>query len=51
MLERKAKLYFDYTMLVLEKLIIAAKKGPQEYFRVYEMLRPEEESGVKSISY
>jgi hypothetical protein len=42
-LERRAKLYFDYTIPILEKLTAAAKQGPHEYFILYESLRPKEE--------
>src|ERR1700730_14788345 len=38
MLERRAKLYFEYTVPLLEKLTVAAKKGAQEYFILYESL-------------
>jgi len=45
-LERQSKLYFDYTVAILEKLTAAAKKGPSEYFILYESLRPKEEREV-----
>jgi hypothetical protein len=42
-LERQSKLYFDYTVRILERLTAAAKKGPHEYFILYESFRPKEE--------
>jgi hypothetical protein len=45
-LERQSKLYFDYTVAILEKLTAAAKKAPSEYFILYESVRPKEEKEV-----
>ena len=45
-LERRAKLYFDYSIPLLEKLTTAAKQGPKIYCQTYEILRPREESEV-----
>jgi Bacteriophage Lambda NinG protein len=45
-LERQSKLYFDYTVAILERLTAAAKKSPHEYFILYESLRPKEEREV-----
>ena len=42
-LEHRSKLYFDYTIPVLEKLTAACKLGASEYFILYESLRPKEE--------
>jgi hypothetical protein len=41
--ERRAKLYIDYTIPVLEKMTAIAKLGAKEYFIYYESIRPEEE--------
>ena len=55
-LERQSKLYFDYTIRILEKLTAAGNKGAAEYFRVYELVRPKEltkaerKNSVNSIS-
>jgi hypothetical protein len=45
-LERRARLYFDYTVPLLEKLTAAAKRGPHEYFILYESVRPKEEKEI-----
>jgi hypothetical protein len=45
-LERRTKLYFDYTVPLLERLTAAAKKSPSEYFILYESVRPKEEREV-----
>jgi hypothetical protein len=45
-LERRAKLYFDYTVPLLERMTGATKLGPHEYFILYESLRPKEEREV-----
>jgi hypothetical protein len=42
-LERRAKLYFDYTVPLLEKMTAVAKLGAKEYFIYYESIRPKEE--------
>jgi hypothetical protein len=44
--ERQSKLYFDYTIPILERLTAAAKQGPHEYFILYESLRPKKEREV-----
>ena len=41
-LDRRASLYFDYTIPLLEKLTAVAKLGVKEYFILYEQLRPKE---------
>jgi Bacteriophage Lambda NinG protein len=46
-LERRAKLYFDYAVPLLEKLTAAAKRGAKEYFILYESVRPKEERELK----
>jgi Bacteriophage Lambda NinG protein len=43
-LERRSRLYFDYTIPVLEKLTAIAKLGAREYFIGYEALRPKAEN-------
>jgi Bacteriophage Lambda NinG protein len=42
-LDRQAKLYFDYTVPLLEKMTAVAKLGAKEYFIYYESIRPKEE--------
>jgi Bacteriophage Lambda NinG protein len=42
-LERRSKLYFDYTVPLLEKMTVVAKLGAKEYFIYYESIRPKEE--------
>jgi hypothetical protein len=42
-IERRAKLYFDYTIPLLEKMTAVAKLGAKEYFIYYESIRPKEE--------
>jgi hypothetical protein len=42
-LERRAKLYFDYTIPLLEKMTAVAQLGAKKYFIVYESIRPKEE--------
>ena len=39
-IERRSRLYFGYTIPVLEKLTQAAKIGWEEYKKVYDELRP-----------
>lgn len=41
-LERRSRLYFDYTIPVLEKLTAACALGASQYFILYESLRPKE---------
>jgi hypothetical protein len=41
-LERRAKLYFDYTIPMLEKMAAVAKLGAKGYFIHYESIRPGE---------
>jgi hypothetical protein len=45
-LERRAKLYFDYTIPVLERMTTMAEKGAHEYFVYYESIRPKEEKEI-----
>jgi hypothetical protein len=40
---RQSKLYFDYTVPLLEKMTAVAKLGAKEYFIYYESIRPREE--------
>jgi hypothetical protein len=40
--ERQSRLYFEYTIPILEKLTAAAKRGASEYFILFESLRPKE---------
>ncbi len=47
-LERRAKLYFDYMIPLVEELTAAADKGTKEYFVLYESLRPREEPEAKA---
>jgi hypothetical protein len=49
-LERRSRLYFDYTIPVLEKLTAFAKLGPKEYFIGYESLRPKEPNEMKKAA-
>jgi len=42
-LERRSRLYFDYTIPKLEALTQAAKTGIEEYSKVYESMRPRED--------
>jgi hypothetical protein len=37
-----SKLYFDYTVPLLEKITVVAKLGAKEYFIYYESMRPNE---------
>jgi len=42
MLDRRAKLYFDYTIPLPARLTTAAKQGPEVYFKLYELEQPKE---------
>jgi hypothetical protein len=45
-LKRRAKLYFDYTVPMLEKMTAVAEFGAKKYFIHYEPIRPKEEKEV-----
>jgi hypothetical protein len=48
-LERQSKLYFDYTIPILEKMTAVAKLGAKEYFIYYESIRPKEEKELERL--
>jgi hypothetical protein len=49
-LDRRSRLYFEYTIPVLEKLTAARALGPKEYFILYELLRPKEEKEIAKVA-
>lgn len=48
-LERRSKLYFDYTIPLLEKMTAVVKLGAKEYFIFYESIRPKEEREISQL--
>jgi hypothetical protein len=47
-LEPRSKLYFDYTIPLLEEMTAIAKLGAKEYFIYYESIRSKESQEVKA---
>jgi hypothetical protein len=49
-LERRAELYFDYTIPLLEKMTAVAKLSAKKHFIYYESIRPRQEKELQKAA-